>query len=173
MVDFVKDAQVSTFNLEDELAENSNWMATLVLDYIQELDISPEATPSSNTTAEFPAGLLLEIAAIARLWNWEQVGIKEAIDPTLPHSEQALSDLNDRYKKQSFDAIELVSPLLEKVLWAWWNFCARGSRQALGIDVALQQPDQEELVEFVSQLLWRLRNVPEYERGSSSSECRI
>jgi len=161
MVDFAKDAQASTFDVEEELVENAGLMASLSSDYIQAIDVSLEAAPPDNSPAEYLAGLLLEVAAIARLWHWEQVGIKDAIDPTLPHSEQALSDLNDRFEKQAFDVTELASPLLEKVLWAWWKYCARGSRQAFGIDVALQQPNQDELVELVAQLTWRLRNLQE------------
>ena len=113
----------------------------------------------SRTAKGYPPAFLMEIGAVARIASWEQGGIKDRISPDLPSSQDALADLAQRLQSLPKRGEDVGTSLSEQVLFAWTFHCARDSRTELGIDIVLERPDKEQLLDCLAQLLWDHRHL--------------
>lgn len=105
--------------------------------------------------------VLLELGAVLRIRQWETAGIKDAIQPALPTSEAALTDLAHRLQTQPEQFGGGESTLLLQVVIAWWQGCAHPAEPTLDVDIALTEIPRDQLLACLARLLWATRDVPD------------
>ncbi len=147
-------------DFESVLAANARKLADQVQKQIATLlGHLPTKGPRDKKPPAFMRGLLLEIAAVARLQAWEDAGFLELIGYSLPTSEEALHDLRQRFANNPELAFTSNGALLCRVLMVWRVRFALCSGDDIGADCLLCPPDNSELVEALAQFLFRHRGL--------------
>jgi hypothetical protein len=103
--------------------------------------------------------VLLELGAVLKIRQWESAGIKDTIQPALPSSEAAFTDLAHRLQIQPEQFGGGESTLLQHVVIAWWQGCAHPAEPTLDVDIALTDIPREQLLACLARLLWAVRDA--------------
>ena len=120
---------------------------------IEQSELSPG--PGSST---WPVSFLLDAGAIARIRDWEDAGLKDAIDVELPCSVEAWTALTQELHTTN-SRNRRTSPLLKRVVTLWWRRCAHPIQPSVDTDFAIDPVSKEKLLPLVAQLLWNFRNL--------------
>jgi hypothetical protein len=109
---------------------------------------------SSKNQKPLPANFLLHLGSALQLIAWEAKGISIHRDAGLPDAQQAMRDAFITLNNPAFDPMEFVTAVeglaVERFSWS--------SQEELGIDVLLDEPDEEVLLEALADFLWN--NLP-------------
>jgi hypothetical protein len=126
--------------------------------------------PESGQACSFPAGFLLELAAIAQIKQWEMDGLREFIDADLPTFAEAAADLHARAvaSPADFDAVANLA-LSGRVVEIWYERFAWDAPDLLQAEFLVDRIDDNALVNAFAKLLWSLRHLaddrePNYRR---------
>jgi len=96
-------------------------------------DAPPRESPASIAASSF----LLDLAAVLRIWCWEQQGIKSRLPDALPDSTAALGATLAAASDVSNDRGALQPMLHRRVLQTWLKHFARQGSHQLGADVVM------------------------------------
>jgi hypothetical protein len=115
--------------------------------------VGVSATP--ERPVPLPAHFLLDLAAALRLLIWERSGLRPQNIGNLPLSRHALREvLLSAATAQRASAIGEPGVLARRVVAAWIDHFAWGARVELGVDVLLEEADDEALLEALADFLW-------------------
>lgn len=95
--------------------------------------------PKSRHRIEVPMEVALELGAILQIWLWEQTGLREYLDHSLPSSEEAFVSLATRTKASpdAYFQAKSGSALAQKVLAAFLLYCSHSAPRELGVDIVI------------------------------------
>jgi len=125
----------------------------------------------ASVTGDLPpqvTDFLLSIGAALRLRMWERSGVKSQIAAELPTAAELVVSACRRASGDSADGPGGWK-ISQAVLAAAMRGLLRRSLDDIGVDVVLPEIDPTLLLDQISELLWRNRNVitkPEVEHGS-------
>ena len=129
------------------VAFEADRQAEMVAQFLAALD--PGAAPKNMMTPRF----LLHLGAALRLLNWEAQGFYFHRAAGLPDADRAMRDATCSLKDSVTDPTELcVAALRLSIEKFAWN----GPRE-LGIDVAVEEAQEDVLLEVLAHFLWNHR----------------
>jgi len=104
-----------------------------------------------------PAGFLLDLGAALRLLEWERRGLQAHLQAGLPPARKALSDVCRTLGKQPDPAAVPPGTLASRVLAVFVERFAWNAWAELNAEVALDQADEEQVLEALADFLWEHR----------------
>jgi hypothetical protein len=127
--------------------------------------------PSPGETRGLPAGILLDLGAVAQLRRWESAGYKVHLHAGLPSARVALECVIITLEEAATTPISLArAGLLARLVFdvgvtqfAW------GGPSILGTQVALDTSDEDAFVEAMAQFLWAHRHCASSEKKGTQS----
>jgi hypothetical protein len=131
------------------IADDATEDAIRVRAYLDQLGIGAVPEHPEPWLARF----LTHIAAALRLRDWERKGYSFHREAGLPDGRQAIRDAVRSLRDPDVNSRELGIAVMSLSLkhFAW------SGRRDLGADVALDQPDEEGLLESIADFLWAHR----------------
>jgi len=124
--------------------------------FLETLGLIPSEKKRLKNPIPLPLGLLLKVAAYARLLRWEGAGLIGDL-PELPAADEVLDDLSTA--TPSPDRNRLDGKMLARdVLGAWFRRMSWNS-PAPAADVVLRGHDPEAVLDELAQILWSFRNL--------------
>ncbi len=133
--------------------KNALWIAGQVAELA---GCSETATDDDSLLpADPPPSLLLELAAVAHLRQWESTGVIKLLDADLPTSDQALKEIATKLDHgfASFGSIE-TAELWHRVNATWCQRLAWDGNSILGADIVLcSLNDDDVFIEALAKLL--------------------
>lgn len=143
----------SEVTLDDQLVEHvvryAERMAELAASELACLQVQ------AGTDLHLPAGLALELAALAQLWMWEHDGLADYFRHALPDYASAKAELIARMRdtpkslQQSEHAV-----LSQRVLRFWMSRFAWDSQEHLGAEMVCSDLGEAAFVKSLAQVLW-------------------
>jgi hypothetical protein len=132
--------------------------ADLVNAFLEALGIVPHLEQRLHNPVPLPADLLLKLAALVRLYQWEKTGLRPHLPANLPSAREVLEDVLGvpRRKRPRFSGCELAKIVLKTHLtqMAWTGL------SGLQSDVAITQTvSPEQTLDLVAHFLWQFRHL--------------
>ena len=113
---------------------------------------------SRDRPIRLPSGVLLELAAVLRVLEWEQNGIRVHLDAGLPSADELVDDLLQRLKRaMSNSSTSPVGTLIYHVVKLSVERMSWHGRRELAAEVALDDADEDALLEALADFLWKNR----------------
>ena len=135
--------------------------AFLVGVYLTKIGAVSESLKKRRPVA-VPAEMAFGLAAILQIWLWERAGLRPYLCVVeLPTAQEAMSDL---WKPESDDQAEYLrlksgSRLLKQVVGAFLSHCALSAPEELGVDIAIDGPLDESMLEAFADFVWQHRHL--------------
>ena len=112
---------------------------------------------------KLPAGFLLELGAIIRIYLWQRSGVAAWLELPFQDAEILLEKLLDRLRTDpaSFyaDAPSASNTLFAAVMDTAWRHRAWSSFSELGADIAIPSPSPVIPIDAIVELLWSSRHL--------------
>jgi hypothetical protein len=135
--------------------------ALLVGSYLTMLGAVPK-TPTKPPLVIPPFEMALGLAAMFQIWLWERAGLRPYLRVVdLPTSHDAL---NDFWKMESRGHAKYIrsksgSRLLKQVVGAFLSHCALSAPEELSVDLAIDGPLDESMLEAFADFVWQHRHL--------------
>jgi len=109
---------------------------------------------SPDRPVRLPAAFLLELGAALRLGDWEQRGLQVHREAGLPSAQQALRDVFQASSTSPGPAAAPHERLVYRIVVLFAERFAWNARVELDADIALDEADEEQLLEGLADFLW-------------------
>ena len=135
--------------------------AFLVGTYLTKIGAVPKSLKRRQPVSP-PIEMALGLAAILQIWLWERAGLRPYLHIVdLPTAQEAMADF---WKADSKDQAEYLrsksgSRLLKQVVGAFLSHCALSAPEELGVDIAIDGPLDESLLEAFADFVWQHRHL--------------
>ena len=127
--------------------------------------------PSPGRPVRLPAAFLLDLGAALRLLAWEQGGLHVHRDAGLPPAEQALHDAFRGLVESAGATGTAARDLARRVLALFAGRLAWHGRPELDADVALDDLDEDVMLDALAAFLWARRHAgPGHAAGGTGAE---
>ena len=135
--------------------------AVLVGVYLTKLGAVPKSLKERQPVT-VPAEMAFGLAAILQIWLWERAGLRPYLHVVdLPTSQDAMTDFwkADADGQAKYLRSKSGSKLLKQVLGAFLTHCALSAPEELGVDIAIDGPLDESLLEVFVDFVWQHRHL--------------
>ena len=135
--------------------------AFLVGTYLTKIGAVPKSLKRRQPVSP-PIEMALGLAAILQIWLWERAGLRPYLHVVdLPTAQEAMADF---WKADSEDQAEYLrsksgSRLLKQVVGAFLSHCALSAPEELGVDIAIDGPMDESMLEAFADFVWQHRHL--------------
>ena len=135
--------------------------AFLVGTYLTKIGAVPKSLKRRQPVSP-PIEMALGLAAILQIWLWERAGLRPYLHVVdLPTAQEAMADF---WKADSKDQAEYLrsksgSRLLKQVVGAFLSHCALSAPEELGVDIAIDGPMDESMLEAFADFVWQHRHL--------------
>lgn len=139
--------------------------AFLVGTYLTKLGAVPKSLKNRQPVTP-PIEMAFGLAAILQIWLWERAGLRQYIHVVdLPTAQEAMADF---WKADSKDQAEYLrsksgSRLLQQVVGAFLSHCVLSAPEELGVDLAINGPLDESMLEAFADFVWQHRHLCQIE----------
>ena len=135
----------------DGAAEEAEWVATFLA--------SAGLAPSPGKTCGFPRGILLDLGGMVRLQSWEAAGLDAHRRAGLLTGDEALEYIIEVLTRAAADPAELArAGLLGRAVFELrMSKFAWAGRTEFQADIALDDADEEALIDALAEFLWEFR----------------
>jgi hypothetical protein len=153
------DASAVSSALPPELVEATAREAARDADRVGRLLHELGFVPSPGRPVRLPAAFLLGLGAASRLLDWELGGLRVHRDAGLPPAEQALIDAFRGLVGSAGADGAAARDLARRVVALFAARLAWHGRPALGADVALDDLDEDAMLDALAAFLWARRHA--------------
>ncbi len=135
--------------------------AVLVGVYLTKIGAVPKSIKNRQPVA-VPIEMALGLAAILQIWLWERAGLRPYLDVVdLPTAQDAMTAFwkVDSKGQAKYLRSKSGSKLLKQVVGVFLTHCALTAPEELGVDIAIDGPLDESLLEAFVDFVWQHRHL--------------
>lgn len=139
---------------------NADRIAALVAELLEPWGTGRAASADGYEASDLQPALLLELAAVIHLREWETAGLVEFIDLGLPSVDEAIEQIATKLENGfvNFASIDSAS-LWHRVNAIWCGSIAWEGEAVLGAKIAISPIHEDDLLDALADFLWTNRRA--------------